>query len=170
MGIGDPVDLYGSSDTPGFTTEVKLATAGATNGIYGVIVGFDINTDNVFQNYRTAAQARYCYVCTDPFMVYEVQAGATILANTTVGLNAVLKSGSVDTYTGLSGWYMDSGDSTAPGADSTYQLLVLGLANRPNNDIAQAYCVWRVMISLHRLTAGGVNTAGAALAGALGVA
>jgi hypothetical protein len=164
MGIGDPVDLYGTADTPGFTPEVCLATAGAQHPIYGVIVGFDIDTDNVFLNYRTASTARYCYVCIDPFMVYEVQAydaSATVLAATVVGANALLAAGSVNTKTGLSGWYLNSG--TTPAADATYQVMILGAANRPNNDITAAYAVWRVVISLKR------GLAPTASLGALGV-
>lgn len=169
MGIGDPVDLYGDADTPGFYPTVTLATAGATYPIFGVITSFAINPDALYTTYRPASTARYAYVCVDPFAIFEVQAGATVLPNTAVGLNAVLKAGAVNQYTGLSGWYMDSGDTTAPADNSTYQLQTLGLANRPNNDITQAYCIWRVKINLHRLSAAGVATAGSALAGPLGV-
>lgn len=169
MGVGDPVDLYGDADTAGFTPTVKLASAGATNPIFGVITSLEMNPDALYTVYRTASVARYCYVNIDPYAIFEIQAGATVLAYTTVGLNAVMVAGAVNTYTGLSGWYMDSGEATAPAADTTYQLMVMGLANRPNNDISQAYCVWRVMASLHRLRVGGVNTAGTALVGPLGV-
>lgn len=170
MGIGDPVDLYGDANTAGTCPTVKLATAGATNPIFGVIVALEPNPADLHTVYRVGSAARYCFVCCDPFMEFEIQAGATVITYASVGLNAVLKAGSVNTYTGLSGWYMDSGDTTAPGADTTYQLLILGLAERQNNDIATAYANWRVMISLHRLTVGGVNTAGTALVGPLGVA
>lgn len=169
MGIGDPVDLYGDADTAGFTPTVALAAGTATNPIFGVITSLEMDPDSLYTVYRTASTARYCYVCVDPYAIFEVQAGATVLPYTTVGLNAVLKSGSVNTKTGLSGYYMDSGDTTAPSANTTYPLMILGLANRPNNDISQAYCIWRVMISLHRLRSGGVNTAGTALVGPLGV-
>lgn len=148
MGIGDPVDLLGTADTPGFTPEVTLATQGATHPIFGVIVAWDINTDNVFQNYRKASEARYCYVCVDPFMVYEVQGDATVIAATAVGANAVLTSAAVNTVTGLSAWVLNGG--TTPANDATYQVMILGAANRPNNDITAAYAVWRVVISLKR--------------------
>ena len=162
-GVGDPVDLLGTGDTAGFYPEVCLATAGATNPIYGVILGFVPTIDTLYTPYRAASTARYCFVCVDPLMEYEIQAGATVLGATTIGLNAVLKSGSVNAYTGISGWYMDSGDTTAPSANATYQLLIMGAANRPNNDITQAYAVWRVQISLKR------GVAPSASLGALGV-
>jgi hypothetical protein len=162
MGIGDPVDLYGTADSTGVTPEVCLATAGANHPIFGVIVGFDINTNNVFLNYREASTARYCYVMVDPFAVYEVQANVTaVLAATVVGANAVLAAGSVNTSTGLSGWVLDTG--TTPANNTTYQVLILGAANRPNNDITATYAVWKVMISLKR----GIVVA--ATTGALGV-
>lgn len=170
MGIGDPVDWYGDADTAGHTPTVKLASAGATNPIAGVITALELDPDNLFQTYRTGSVARYCYVNVDPYAIYEVRAGATVIPYTSVPLNAVLVAGAVNTSTGLSGWYMDSGDATPPAADTTYQLQILGFSPRPNNDIAYAYGVWRVMISLHRLRSGGVDTAGTALVGPLGVA
>ena len=124
MGVGDPVDLYGDADTPGFTPTVKLATAGATNPIFGVITSLEMDPSSLYTPYRAGSAARYCYVNIDPYAIFEVQAGATVLAYTTVGLNA---------------------------------------------DVAYAYGVWKVMISLHRLRVGGVNTAGTALVGPLGV-
>ncbi len=148
MGIGDPVDLYGTADTYGFAPEVTIATEGATHPIFGVVVAFDMNTDNLFLNYRLASTARYCYVCVDPFMVYEIQGDATVIAATAVGANALLTSGSVNTVTGLSGWRLN-GTST-PANDATYQVMILGASNRPNNDITAAYAVWRVVISLKR--------------------
>lgn len=161
MGIGDPVDLYGTADTPGFYPEVVLCTGAASNPIWGVVIAFDINTDNVFQNYRTAAQARYCYVCVDPLMEYEIQGDATVIAATAVGANALLTSGATNTSTGLSGWVLNG--TTTPANDATYQVMILGAANRPNNDITAAYAVWRVVISLKR------GLVPAATTGALGV-
>ena len=148
MGIGDPVDLLGTADTPGFTPEVTLATQGASHAIYGVIVAWDIDTSDLFLNYRKASTARYCYVMVDPFSIYEVQGDATVIAATAVGANAVLTSAAVNTSTGLSGWVLNGG--TTPANDATYQVMILGAANRPNNDITAAYAIWRVVITNRR--------------------
>lgn len=161
MGIGDPVDLLGTADTPGFTTEVTLATAGASHPIYGVIVAWDMDTSDLFLNYRKASTARYCYVMVDPFAIYEVQGDATVIAATAVGANALLTSAAVNTSTGLSGWVLNG--TTTPAADATYQVMILGAANRPNNDITAAYAIWRVVITARR----GVITSAAT--GGLGV-
>lgn len=156
--IGDPVKITGTSNTaavegmsgrwvPGALAEVNLATAGATNKITGVVCAFvPVTRDSAI--YGPASIERVAMVCVDPTMVYEIQAGATALAATTVGLDAVLKSGTGSTVTGNSGWFMDSGDTTAPSADATYQLHILNVSNIDGNDVASAYATWDVMINI----------------------
>ena len=152
MGIGDPVVLYGDANTAGTVPTVTLASAGKTHPILGVITSFELNPDSLYTVYRKASVAAYAnIVIATPDMLFEVQAGATVLPYTTVGLNAELKAGSVNTYTGLSGWYMDSGDTTAPDVDATGQLTILGFSTKPGNDITAAYGVWRVRINLCQL-------------------
>lgn len=165
MFIGDPVDLAGSADAAGVCPTVVKATAGDGNQIYGVITAFDPNPDDLSLVYRAASTARYCDVCIDPDVIFEIQAcSGAILANTTVGLNAVLiytHSGS--TVTGMSGAEMDSGASAAPAADASNQLLIMGLVDRADNDISAVNAKWEVIINLHRLRATGDGD------GALGV-
>ena len=153
MYIGDCVDLAGSSDLTGACPTVVKATAGASNLIYGVIVSFEPDPTNLSLIYRTASTARYCYVCCDPDVIFEVQgcSGAD-LAYTTVGLNAVLiftHGGS--TVTGLSGMEMDSGGAAAPAADENYQLLILNAVDRSDNDVSLKHAKWEVIITMHRL-------------------
>lgn len=162
--IGDPVKITGTSNTarvetvtgqwvPGAMAEVNLATAGATNKITGIVCGFlPTNRDSLV--YGLAATERVALVCVDPTMVYEVQAGATALAATTVGLDAVLKSGTGSTTTGKSGWYMDSGDTTAPAADATYQVQIMNVSNISGNDVAAAYAIWDVILRIPSLANG----------------
>lgn len=157
MFIGDAVDIAGSADTAGVCPTVAKATAGDGNHIFGVITAFDVDPDNTGLIYRTASTNRYCHVCIDPDVVFEIQAcSGAVLANTTVGLNAVLiftHSGS--TVTGLSGMEMDSGASDAPAADASNQFLILGLVDREDNDISAVNAKWYVLINLHRLKATG---------------
>ena len=165
MFVGDPVDLAGSADSDGVCPTVVKATAGDGNRIYGVITAFDPNPDDLSLVYRTASTARYCYVCVDPDVIFEIQAcSGAVLANTNVGQNAVLiytHSGS--TVTGISGVEMDSGASDAPAADASNQLLIMGLVDRADNDISAVNAKWEVIINLHRLRATGDGD------GALGV-
>lgn len=166
--IGDPVNITGTSNTarvetvtgqwvPGAMAEVNLASAGATNKITGIVCGF-LPTTRDSLVYGPASTERVALVCVDPTMVYEVQAGATALAATTVGLNAVLKSGTGSTTTGKSGWFMDSGDTTAPAADATYQVTILNVSNISGNDVASAYATWDVYINLPKIFPGIVGT------------
>lgn len=156
--IGDPIKITGTSNTaavetvtgrwvPGALAEVNLATAGATNKITGVVCAF-LPTTRDSLVYGPASTERVALVCVDPTMVYEIQAGATALAATTVGLDAVLKSGTGSTVTGKSGWFMDSGDTTAPAADATYQVNILNVSNIDGNDVASAYAIWDVILRI----------------------
>lgn len=156
--IGDPVLISGTSNTAaveamsgrwviGALPEVIIAIAGTTNKITGVICGFaPVTRDSTV--YGAASTERIPLVCVDPFMVYEIRAGNTALAATTVGLDAVLKAGTGSTVTGRSGWYMDSGDTTAPSAGATLQLHILNVSNIDGNDVASANAVWDVTINL----------------------
>lgn len=157
--IGDPVILAGSADASGAYPTVIPATLAATNRFSGVVVGFEPDPDDLSLLYRPTSTNRYVLVCMDPYVIYEVQAcSSAVLANTTVGLNAIMvQTHAGDTTTGLSGQEMDSGVGTAPAADVTYQLLILGAVDRPDNDISAVNAKWRVMISLHTFqTTGGI--------------
>ncbi|HXJ72930.1 MAG TPA: hypothetical protein VNM37_08755 [Candidatus Dormibacteraeota bacterium] len=156
--IGDPVIITGTSNTAAVETmtgkwvvgalaEVNIATAGSGNKITGIITGFlPVTRDSTVHG--TASTERVIEVCVDPFMVYEVQGGATALAATTVGLDAVLKSGTGSTVTGRSGWFMDSGDTTAPAANAAYQVHIINGSNIEGNDVASAYATWDVIINI----------------------
>lgn len=152
--IGDAVDLAGSSDASGQCPTVIAVTVGATHPIFGVIVGFQPDPDNLTLLYRPDDTARYCYVCCDPFVIYEIQGcSSAVITNASVGLNGCL----IDTHagstaTGLSGLELDSGVSVAPSANSTYPLLILGAVPREDNSIASVNAKWHVLISMHRLT------------------
>lgn len=153
--VGDPVIQSGTADTSGECPVVVTAVGGKTNKVFGVIVAFEPNRDNLSQVYNPNTQARYCLVApADANTIFEIQAGATVIPKESVGLNAELKSGAGSTVTGLSGWYMDSGDTTAPDADATGQLTIMGFVNRPDNDITSAYGKWLVCINLPQVFPG----------------
>jgi hypothetical protein len=174
MYIGDAVDIEGGADTDATSPTIKLASAGATNGLLGVIVSFEPVTPgdhgniNLQRLYRPTLTAMYANVCVDPTVVYEIQGDSVaVIGAVDVGLNAnLIFTHSGNTVTGLSGMELNS---SSKGADSTYQLTILGASKAPDNDISTVNAKWLVMINLHRLFASGVNTAGAALAGGVGV-
>lgn len=165
MFIGDAVDLAGSADASGQCPTVTPVTVGATYPIFGVIVGFDPDPTDLTLLYRPDDTARYCYVCIDPYVIYEIQGcSSAAIGAASVGLNGVLVATHAgDAATGLSGLELDSGAGTAPAANATYQLLILGAVPREDNDISVVNAKWRVMISLHRLNSvWQVDTGGAA--------
>ena len=67
------------------------------------------------------------------------------LAVTDVGLNANLTVGTVNAITGLDSTTLDT---TTPATDATFQLKILGLNNRPGNELA-AGAEWVVKINNH---------------------
>ena len=160
MYIGDPVVLYGQGNqnavdaiggsfVPGSLAEVRLATAGASNKIAGVITSvMAVSRDSVI--YREASVERILHVVDVRDVIFQIRGdGGGALAYTTVSLNAVLISGTGSAVTGLSGWALDEGTTTAPAADATYQLDILNVANFVGNEVASKYAVWEVLINQH---------------------
>lgn len=142
--IGDPVILAGSADTAGTAPTVTRATAGATNRITGVVVGFQPSPAFVPYGYRPASTAMYVLVADDPYIEYAIQADADGIAADQVGLNANLTAGSGSTATKRSGFILDG---TTPADDVTYQLRILGLEPQINNEVG-AYADVLVRINL----------------------
>ncbi len=144
----DPVKLSGTADaTTGVPTVIQAA---ATDAIFGVIVGFQPNPDNLALNYRTASTLRYVYVCTDPGVMYEIQEDSVgnNLAVTEVGLATDIAVSAGNTLSGLSGVELDSSDT----ATAAGQLRILGLVRRPDNEIG-TNAKWLVRISEHQINA-----------------
>lgn len=142
--IGDPVVKTGTSNTaasglgkewaPGALQEVNKATAGAGNATTGVIVGFDVDPNNLDKSYNPASTARVVRVADDPNMIFEIQAdsGAAVAA-TDIGTNAdyIFTHGG-DTATGLSGVELDTADMSSA---ATAQLTILGIVPREDNEL-----------------------------------
>jgi hypothetical protein len=154
---GDPVVLTGTANAaltfskyiPGQLQTVTKATAGASNKITGVIVGFESSTGGRLP-YGAASTVRVALVSDDPNQVYVIKAdGNTTLDATHIGLNAMLNlATSGSTTMGLSGANMDTGTTTAPSATATGQLTILGIDPTPPNAFGQ-YARFLVRINLH---------------------
>jgi hypothetical protein len=172
MYVGDPViRVVGGSNAASVTVpgagefaigtvpSVEKATAGDTNRITGVIVGFSADPSALDKQYNPASTERIAWVCDDPDIVFEVQADGAIPA-ASVGLNAVLiytHSGS--TATGLSGVELDT-TSDAPAADASNQLVILRAVNRVDNDTTITHANVEVMINQHTENQGTVGSLG----------
>lgn len=144
--VGDPVKLAGSADaTTGVPTVIQAA---ATDAIFGVIVGFEPKYSDLTLNYREASTLRYCYVCVDKGVVYEIQEDSlgNNLAVTEVGLATDIAVTTGSTVTGLSGVELDSSDT----ATAAGQLRIIGLVRKPDNEIG-TNAKWLVVINEHQL-------------------
>lgn len=163
--IGDPVDLTGNSNTteitvigggtfaPGTLSEIALATLADTNQTIGPIVGF-APTSRDSAVYGPASTVRVALVADDPNLVFEIQDdGATALTADSVGLNAIMQSGTGSTITGRSGYVLDT-NGDAPEANASNMLLILQLSKRMGNEIA-AFAIWDVILGVHRYKASG---------------
>ncbi len=168
--IGDPVIKVagGSNDAVvkvpgqgdfaiGTLPSIEKATAGDTNRITGVIVGFSPLPNDLTKQYNPASTERVALVCDDPDMVFEIQAdGAIPAAN--MGLNAaVVYTHSGNTTTGLSGAELNSATDAA---DASQQLLILRAVNRVDNDTTLTHCKVEVLINQHTQSVGTVGTLG----------
>jgi hypothetical protein len=158
--IGDPVvivgdsndaqvDVVGGSFLPGSLSEIDIASAGDGNAIVGVVVGVMPSTQDS-PRYGAASTDRVILVADDPNIVYQIRDdGTTALTADSVGLNAVLESGTGSATTGLSGWMLDT-NTDPPDADASNQLFILNLANLAGEENSLAVnAVWEVLINQH---------------------
>lgn len=169
--VGDPVKLAADANSQGIQ-HVTKATAGAA--VLGVVVGV-INTkfDPVAGNmsggsvsldtpvYRPASTGQYVLVCDAPDVVYEVEAvtgsnASYSFAVADVGLNADLSTVAGSTVTGTSAAALNMATAAAT---ATLQWKILGVVQRPDNEITGANTKVLVKINNAQLSAG-TGTAG----------
>jgi hypothetical protein len=155
---GDPLDVAGSANSAvlngfaiGTLPTAKIATAGATNRILGVLMDVrrPVNiSDDLRLMYRVASTDTIVMVALANNTIFQVQNDEDLVVGD-VGSNANLIAGSGgSTATGFSSWQLDS---SSIGNDATYQLTILGLTNREDNAVGN-YAVADVMINLPRLS------------------
>lgn len=169
--VGDPVKLAADANAQGIQ-QVTKATAGAA--VLGVIVGV-INTkfDPVAGSmsagsvaldtpvYRPASTGQYVLVCDSPDVIYEVEAvtgsnASYSFAVADVGQNADLSTVAGSTTTGTSAAALDMATKAAT---ATLQWKILGVVQRPDNEITGAATKVLVKINNAQLSAG-TGTAG----------
>lgn len=168
--VGDPVIKVAAGSNPAAVTapgagefaigtlpQIEKATAGATNRITGVIVGFAADADDLTKQYNPASTERVAFVCDDPDIIFEIQANGAIPA-ASMGLNANLTFATAgDPQTGYSGVQLDS---ASPAADATFQTLIMRAVNRANNDTTLTNAKLEVLINLHTQNPGSSGTVG----------
>lgn len=136
--IGDPVLLsptLAEKDTTGYHPTINASDGLAGSLIRGVITSFDPLPTDLSKNYNPASTERYANVCMDPDVVFGVRGdGGGTLTKVIPGQNAVMIATSAgSTATGLSGFDLDEGTTTAPNTTQNFTLHVLGVHEKEDN-------------------------------------
>ena len=169
--VGDPVKLAADGNAQGIQYVTK-ATVGAA--VLGVVVGV-INTklDPVAGNmtngsialdtpqYRPASVAQYVLVADASDLLFEVEACTTAgaayaFAVADIGQNADFYAGAGSTTTGNSGSALDM---STKNTTATLQWKIMGVVQRPDNEITGNYTKVIVKVNNQQLS-GGTGTAG----------
>jgi len=155
--IGDPVILTDQADEKDPTGRYPTIIASAgTDGtlIRGVITSFE-PTDRDSNVYNPALTGRIANVCMDKDVVYQIRGdGGAIPTSLFPGQNAdMIATAAGSTVTGLSGFMLDEGTTTAPTTTQTLTLHILGLTDVPDNALG-INTVWEVLLNTPELAAG----------------
>jgi hypothetical protein len=152
--VGDLVKLSGATGTGDYLGARGVTPAAAGDACVGVVVGFDINVNNLdTPQYRVASTQRGVWVVDDPATMFVAQEDGvtTPIAMADVGLNVNFVVAAGSTVTGASGMQIDS-NTTA--ATATLPLKLVGPLRVSDNELitaGQAYTRWVVKINNHQL-------------------
>lgn len=149
--VGDFVLMSGTGDANGVPCVTKATATNAA--VTGVVVGFkpDVTNLNLPSQYRLASTARQVYVCTDPTVLYDIQAdGTTANAVAAIGLNAPIVQGAGSTTTGVSGVELGIDGATTT---LTMPLKIVSAVQSPENDLSQTTFV-RYLVMINATTMG----------------
>lgn len=148
IGIGDLVKINGTGQTINGVVYQDVIRAAQGDVYVGVVTSVEpVTRDSAV--YREASVQRIVNVADDPNLFFEIQevSGGTQLAVNDIGLNANILVANASTATGLSGTMLDN--STPPASTNTFDLKIVGMANRQNNAVG-AYAKWIVRINRHQ--------------------
>lgn len=137
--VGDPVLIsptLAERDTTGTKPTINASAGTAGTLIRGVIDSF-LQTDRDSTVYNPASTERIAMVCMDPSVVYKVRGdGGGTPSKVFPGQNAVLIATSAgSTTTGLSGFHLDEGTTTAPNTTQNFTLHILNILNQEDNTL-----------------------------------
>lgn len=166
--VGDPVALDSTAANKhavanigeGLLPTVMKVALTSSQACYGVITSFQPADDSTYSPatspvYRPASTARIANVCRDPSVIYEIRGcGQGTPVAGWINRNALCVAGSGSTATGLSGTCLDEGTATAPRADQTYPLLIVGASSKPGETPLDDYTLWEVKLNTHYNTTG----------------
>ncbi len=165
MFIGDPVTIQGTANVaaagrnnqylPGTLQVVAKSTAGSTNRITGVIIGWeDVDNDGLIPTvFRPASKNAVALVCDDPNISYRIQSAGNV-AQADIGANTNLVfTNAGDEVNGMSG---AEAAATAT-LDATKQLSIQGLTPDNKNVLgANSQLIVRINLPLPTFDKAGV--------------
>lgn len=160
--VGDIVEAAAAS-ADGLMAVTRMANGATSTALVGVVVGIDpvdtggtslagggSNDLNLSNLYRAASTKAYVWVADDPNLIFEGQFDdvGDQPDQTDVGNNYDVVLGSTNTTTGASGMEADSSSEVTLAATP---LKLVGLVNRPDNDITDAATYQRgeFILNLH---------------------
>ena len=170
--VGDLVKLSDSAATslyPAVEAVVGASAQIAAGPILGAVVGIvNVKTDptsGILSTgsisldtpvYRPASTKQFVLVCDNTDVVYEAEADASVAA-ASIGLNVGVGASAHTNplLTGASPMYVYS--TTAPDTTSTRPLQILGIVNRPDNEIGANS---KVLVRINVQSYGSVGVAG----------
>ncbi len=170
--VGDLVKLSDSAATslyPAVEAVVGASAQIAAGPILGAVVGIvNVKTDptsGILSTgsisldtpvYRPASTKQFVLVCDNTDVVYEAEADASVAA-ASIGLNVGVGASAHTNplLTGASPMYVYS--TTAPDTTSTRPLQILGIVNRPDNEIGANS---KVLVRINVQSFGSVGVAG----------
>ena len=144
IGIGDPIELTGSTQTINGIIYPECGRAETGDVIAGVCVGVKPVTESSL-TYRAASTQRILYVETGKDVLFEIQevSGGTALTAAAIGLNANFVVADASTTTGLSAVELNNATEATT---NTLDLQIVGIVNRPNNEVGE-HAKWLVRIN-----------------------
>ena len=148
--VGDPVLLsptLAEKDASGKKPTINVSDGLSGSLIRGVITSFQpIDRDS--KVYNPASTERIANVCMDQSVIYKVRGdGGGTPAKVFTGQNAVLiATATGSTVTGLSGFHLDEGTTTAPTTTQAFTLHILNILNQEDNALADN-AVYEVLLN-----------------------
>lgn len=155
--VGDPVifdTTLANKDTTAKCPTI-IASAGTTTTLTrGVIVSFEPLATDLSKVYNPASTERYAMVAmANEDVIYHIRDnGDGTPSKVFPGQNAEMANAGGSTVSGLSGFALDA---TTPTTTQAFPLQILGLADLPDNELAD-YAIWEVMLNTNENATGRV--------------
>lgn len=153
--VGDPVifdTTLANKDTTAKCPTI-IASAGTTTTLTrGVIVSFEPLATDLSKVYNPASTERYALVAmaSDDLVFHIRDNGDGTPAKVFPGQNAEMANAGGSTTSGLSGFALDA---TTPTTTQAFPLQILGLADLPDNELAD-YAIWEVLLNTNENATG----------------